>query len=69
MKNKTGQTDNTSATQQLSQTAQTAQTAPKSRGIIGTFKKSTYDIQLPFSESALLKDLDAYGAHADELLI
>ena len=66
MKNKTGQTGNTSATKQLSRTAQIA---PKSRGIIGTFKKPTYDIQLPFSESALLKDLDAYGAHADELLI
>lgn len=35
--------------------------------VIEAAEKAPSKVKLPFSEADLLKDLDAHGAHADEL--
>lgn len=36
--------------------------------VIEALEKAQCSLNLPFSEADLLQDLDAYGAHSDELL-
>jgi antitoxin MazE len=36
--------------------------------VIESTEKASRKLKLPFSEADLLKGLDAYGAHADELI-